>query len=1049
MKARIHSPLLGAAVLAGAIAVPVVGQTAQTPADSVLFYETRVRPIIESQCLKCHGQDPDRLKSGLSLVSRSGLLRGGTRGPAIDTVNPQQSLILRAIGYQDEQLQMPPPGRLNEREIKAITEWVQLGAPYGGANDDLKTLESADDFQITDADRAWWSVQPPLRPAPPTVRDTSWPINEIDRFVLARLEEANLRPAADAARLTLIRRAAYDLTGLPPTPEEAAAFAADEAPDAHERLVDRLLASSQYGVKWGRHWLDLVRFAETDSYERDRLKPGAWRYRDWVIHALNQDMPYDQFLVHQLAGDEIERPTASSIIATGYLRLGIWDDEPTDTKLAQYDDLDSILDTTSRVMLGVSMGCARCHNHKGDPIPQRDYYRMLAYFRGIAPYKVGGGNATTPANYVDQIPEDLGSPEAQASLAAWQRQRAVLMADVRSIVTQAAEDAGVRAVEAAIAARDRDLVAHLAFDDETPLVASDEKGRYHGRIEDVTVGAEGVHGHAFTFDGQNDFVRLERPVAADFTISFWFRTTETAPGGIDLRWFQGSGLVDSEVRGIFDDFGVAMVGEGYITAGTGKPETFLASGPGYHDGVWHHVAFTRRRVTGGLHLYVDGEVVSTATGSTEALNTSAFLDIGRMQPGYGYFHGDIDEVRIYARALDHREILDLYLGGGASTPFLHLVEEYAAKDAVRHREAIERLLVGHKPQPRLIEVLRVKEIGSQPPDTHVLVRGNPHAPAGRVDPGYPRILDATEPALPTPGPGAKTSGRRLALARWIVDRGNPRTARVMANRLWQYHFGRGLVRTPNDFGHFGVRPTHPELLDWLASEFVNRGWSVKSMHRLIMTSRAYRMGSRSDENALAVDPENDLIWRFDMRRLEAEEIRDSILAVNGSLNLQMDGPGVYPPMPEEILATASRPWQAWGDSPPDQAARRSTYIHVKRSLLSPLLETFDLADTDATCPVRFVTTQPTQALTMLNSTFVNEQAAIFARRVEHEAGRALDARVARALTLVLTRIPDEEEVTEGVNLVQELQREEGFTPELAFKSYCLVLLNLNEFVYLD
>ncbi len=271
---------------------------------------------------------------------------------------------------------------------------------------------------------------------------------------------------------------------------------------------------------------------------------------------------------------------------------------------------------------------------------------------------------------------------------------------------------------------------------------------------------------------------------------------------------------------------MALVGEGFITAGTGKPETFLASGPGYHDGVWHHVAFTRRRETGGLHLYVDGEAVSTATGSTEALNTSAFLDIGRMQPGFGHFRGDIDEVRIYARTLDHREILDLYLGGGASTGFVHLVQEYAAQSAERHREAVEQLLALRKPQPRLIEVLRVKEIGSQPPDTYVLVRGNPHAPAGRVDPGVPRILDATDPALPAPGPDATTSGRRLVLARWIVDRRNRRTARVMANRLWQYHFGRGLVRTPNDFGYFGVEPTHPQLLDWLASEFVNRGWSM-------------------------------------------------------------------------------------------------------------------------------------------------------------------------------------------------------------------------------
>ena len=490
-----------------------------------------------------------------------------------------------------------------------------------------------------------------------------------------------------------------------------------------------------------------------------------------MIDALNADMPYNEFLTHQLAGDEIDHPTAASIVATGYLRLGIWDDEPTDTALAQYDDLDSVLDTTSRVMLGMSIGCARCHNHRGDPIPQTDYYRMLSFFRGIAPYKVGGGNQPTPKNYTDWIPANLG-------------------------------------------------------------------------------------------------------------------TTDVASLPVD--W-----------------------------------------GPA-----------------------------------------------------------------------------------------------------------------------NLIEVLRVKEIGPEAPPTHVLIRGNPHAPAQRVEPGFPLILGNADPGLAARPADAPTTGRRRALARWIADDGNLRTSRVMANRLWQYHFGRGLSPTPNDFGRFGREATHPELLDWLATEFVAREWSLKSMHRLMMTSRAYRMSSRPPEGALEADPGNDLFSRFNMRRLTAEEIRDSVLAAGGGLNLELGGPSVYPPMPAEVLATASQPDKAWGDATPEQASRRSVYIHVKRSLRNPLLESLDMADTDSTCPVRFTTTQPTQALMMLNGEFMSEQAAALADRTGSSGG-ALDDRVAEALQVVLARQPSTPEIARGVDLIEELRREEGFDSESAFAAYSLLLLNLNEFAYLD
>ncbi|MCY3964201.1 MAG: PSD1 and planctomycete cytochrome C domain-containing protein [Acidobacteria bacterium] len=768
----------GSAVVAGpAILLALLfaasggAQTAQTPADGIKLFEENVWPVLEQNCFMCHS-DPERAENGLLLTTRAGLLRGGERGPAVSTSEPALSLLLHAIAYEDEQLQMPPPGRLAEADLEVIRQWVLLGAPFGGDEDELTEVAPAEDaFEITDADREWWSVRPLVRPDVPAVADSDWPLSPIDHFLLAKLEAAGLEPPPPADRRALIRRASYDLTGLPPTLQEVEAFEQDQRPDAWERLIDRLLASPHYGERWGRHWLDLVRYAETDGYERDRKKPSAWRYRDWVIDALNADMPYDEFLTHQLAGDELDNPTAASVIATGYLRLGIWDDEPTDTELAQYDDLDSVLDTTSRVMLGMSIGCARCHNHRGDPIPQTDYYRMLSFFRGIAPYKVGGGNEPTPENYTDWIPADLGTAEA------------------------------------------------------------------------------------------------------------------------------------------------------------GGPP-------------------------------VEG------------------------------------------------------------------------------------------PPANLIDVLRVKELGPEAPPTHVLIRGNPHAPAERVEPGFPLILGDADPGFEPRSPDSPTTGRRLALARWIAADGNLRTSRVMANRLWQYHFGRGLSPTPNDLGRFGEPATHPELLDWLATEFTARDWSLKSMHRLLMTSRAYQMSSRPPEGSLEVDPGNDLFSRFNMRRLAAEEIRDSVLAATGTLNLEVGGPSVYPPMPAEVLATASQPDKAWGEATPDEAARRSIYIHVKRSLLHPLLESLDLADTDSTCPVRFTTTQPTQALMMLNGDFMSKQARALAARIEGADGTVED-RVTEALEAVLARRAERVEVARGVGLIEELEREEGFEPEAAFASYSLLLLNLNEFAYLD
>ncbi len=347
------------------------------------------------------------------------------------------------------------------------------------------------------------------------------------------------------------------------------------------------------------------------------------------------------------------------------------------------------------------------------------------------------------------------------------------------------------------------------------------------------------------------------------------------------------------------------------------------------------------------------------------------------------------------------------------------------------------------------QALCVTEMGRTAPDTFVLMRGNAHVPGDKVEPHFPQILTSTLPISPNPPPDAKTCGRRLALANWITSKDDPMAARVMANRLWQYDFGRGIVRSPNNFGLQGDKPTHPELLDWLASELMDGGWRLKPLQREILLSNAYRMSSRGNPDALKADPVNDLFWRFDMRRLTAEELRDSILAVSGDLNLKMYGPSIYPDLPRAVLATESMPGHGWGHSPPEEQARRSVYVYVKRSLLTPILENFDLAETDRTSPVRFATTQPTQALTLLNSEFMQKQAALFAERLRREAGPDVGKQVRLGLSLATSRPPTDEEVKRGLDLIDALQRKDGMTPEAALKTFCLMAMNLNEFMYLD
>ncbi len=677
------------------------------PADapeSVAFFESKVKPLLAAHCFKCHGGN-GKAKGGLFLTSRLGILNGGDTGPAVSLESPRDSLLLDAVNYAG--YEMPPSGKLEADQIAMLTRWIELGLPWSpDGNIKPQPAEREGPPPVNDDARAFWSFRPVTRPTPPDIMDGTWVRTPIDAFVLSKLNQAGLKPAPHAEKTVLLRRAYYDLIGLPPSPAEVAAFLADTSPGAFERVIDVLLESPHYGERWGRHWLDLVRYAETNSYERDGPKPFVWRYRDYVIRSFNSDKPYDRFVTEQLAGDELEQVTPDSIIATGYYRLGIWQDEPVDPEQELFEDLDDLVRTTGEVFLGLTIGFARCHDHKLDPLPQTDYYRMLAFFRNV---------------------RRLG---------------------VRS--RESIEDASVC------------------------TLGSEEEARRN----------------------------MER-----------------------IAWHERE---SKEVRDALE-------------------------------------TLERRIVASLMGVDVDD-------WKTEALR----VEIARRHVGKSVSQ---DEFERY-------------------------VELAARRDELRK----------FRP-PGIEQALCVKEHGRQCPPTHVLVRGNAHVTGEEVEPGFPTVLSPPKPLIAPLAESVQSTGRRRALARWITDPSNPLAARVIANRIWQYHFGRGIVRSTSDFGFQGDAPTHPELLDWLASELVAGGWRLKRLHKLIMLSNAYQMSSQANEQSLAADPLNNLLWRFDMRRLSAEEIRDSILAVNDSLNrTAMFGPSVYVKIPDEVLAGQSMPGAGWGDS---------------------------------------------------------------------------------------------------------------------------------------
>ncbi len=968
---------------------------------------------------------------------------------------------------------------------------------------------------------AGWSYASLEPVQPPTVSDESWVTSDLDRFVLRRLEDAGLRPAPPADRVALVRRALFDLIGLPPSPEEVQAFLDDDRPDAFPRLVDDLLSRPQYGEKWARHWLDLVRYAETNGYERDSNKKFAWRYRDWVIDAFNSDKPYDRMILEQLAGDELDDRTPETTIATGYLRLMQWDDEPGQGRLqARYDVLDDVVSTTSEALLGMTVGCARCHDHKGDPISQREYYGFMSWFVGMTDMSIDGVLTSIASPEEEQRRVDAEKKKREDEARVIDRMRS-MEGEYLSRLNSEAVGAG-----ALVGLRYRFYRDTWDRMPDFDMLLPEAKGELPSGLLDLTVASRN-ESVGLVYEGN-----LTVPRPGSYTFNFrtrlhprlviagqevigagskkkkglWSATVELAKGLVPFRfdyWVRekGHGLDAwwTEATPALWRFTTEEPGEGWQSGplgegwDAGSPGFGTEGTPGARVGtewssgrIWLRTTFDwgdQRPADAVLVVHHDEDVEVWINGtpafkrggyrgdyevvevSPEARATlrpeGNVLAVHCRQTGGGqYVHvaplsrselgrGELADLAFGRRSLslrrapkERRKLQDEVMKRG---------REVLGEEAFGRYEALRKELdkVRRRRLPEIDRAMAVQERGPKPPKMHVHVRGNAHVKGAEVEPLVPACVSAPPPSPAKAREERRSSGRRRALAEWIVNPANPLTSRVMANRVFQHHFGRGIVETSSDFGELGSRPTHPRLLDWLANKLVAGGWSIKKLHRTIMLSSTYRMSGREDARALQEDPSNRLFWRFDGRRMTAEEIRDSMLAVSGQLNLKAGGPSFYSLMPKAALATSSRPGSVWGMSSDEESRRRSIYIKVKRSLLTPILSSFDLADTDKACPVRFNTTTPIQALSALNGAFTQRMADAFARRLTAECGEDDRARVRLGVVLVSGREADAEQLEDHVAFLAELREEYKLSDHDALQKFCLVCLNSNGFLYID
>ena len=956
----------------------------------------RATALLLARCVECHG--PDAQESRLRLDSRAGLLAGGEFGPAIVPGKGATSELVRRVSTTNREQRMPPDGEpLTSDDVRALVGWIDAGAPWPGH-------ESApDDAVARDPRLDHWAWQPIVTPPVPSRVDAFRHLpgveadrNPIDPFVRQRLAGAGLEPSPVADRRTLVRRVTFDLTGLPPTPEEVDAFVVDADPEAYERLVDRLLASPRYGERWARHWLDVVHYGDTHGYDKDKPRPHAWPYRDYVIRALNEDRPYARFIAEQIAGDVLYPGTPDGEEGIGFIAAGPWDfighrevpETKTDGKIARHLDRDDMVANAIGTFASVTIHCAQCHAHKFDPISQDDYYALQAVFAA------------------------LDRDDRRYSTDADVTRRAADL-EARRVAAESRKKELGKAIGPRLAAIEKEL-ASAAGDVKNPGPSFG----YHSAIaptQDVTKWVQ------VDLGDRHDIREVTlRPCHDTFNgigAGFGFPPRYRVEVADDPTFTTGVTTVASREEADASNPGI-------------EPQVFTAGVAGRYV----RVTATKLAPRSGdfILAIAELEVISAAGTNVARGRDVTALDSIEAPPRWQRVNLVDGEAPLDDRATRerlHAERNDLFAKAGQeqAAEYERLVADLAAIGAEESK----------LPALQVTYSVTTKVRGGVPRPIHVLSRGNVLTPAHEVGPGALGLVTALPARFDLPATHAEGE-RRVALARWLTDPANPLTWRSIVNRVWHYHFGRGIVATPSDFGRMGAAPTHPELLDWLAAQVRDGGGSLKALHRLIVTSATYRQASESREAAAAIDIDNALLWRQNRRRLEAEAVRDAVLAAAGSLDLTMGGPGWQD---FKVEHPEHSPHYRYDLADPEDRStwRRGVYRFIVRSQTQPFMTCLDCADPSMRVEKRNESLSALQALALLNNGFMVVQARHFADRVARETGANPAACVERACALALGREPDAEERAALV----------GIATTHGLANACRTILNLNEFSFVD
>jgi hypothetical protein len=1003
------------AVLWLAAAVVAAGSARADDARTEAFFENRIRPVLAGVCLRCHGQQ--KQSNGLRLDSREALLKGGDSGPALDPASLDQSLLLRAIRRVGDAAAMPPERPLPAQQVADLTAWVSAGAPWPERNARI-------------AAAVHWAFQPVRDVAPPAIRDHAWALSSIDRFILARLELAGRKPAPPADRRTLLRRVTYDLTGLPPRPEQVAAFEQDPSPRAFETVVDRLLDSPHYGEHWGRHWLDLVRYADTAGETADYPVPLAWRYRNYVIDAFNADRPYDEFLREQIAGDLLanegtRQRYAGRATATGFLaisrRFGF------DSENYHHLTIQDTIDTLTQTVLGLSVGCARCHDHKFDPISMNDYYALYGIFDSTRYAFPGSEQKQQVRAMLPLVPPDESQPQWRA----FDAQRAALALALEKH-HQGAPKAVLRSLHDVDG--DFELQAPASGGSNGVLVPP---WLYHGKIAVTTeaqspfrnVYARGKVGVSVPEDaGPYRIIQALYPRRTEdnckvlhVSLDFRVQGRESGSNAVHRFWIgaqPGSPAVE------------LLIAEDAISLRTGQTTERLGTSQKQQ---WQslQLALDLRSRTVSGRVGAPGHSTEFS-GKPFPVGWRGRIDLVALESFEPGATGGGAKLRFPAIEFDNLAVQESPIAAVSDAPA-------ASETDVESARAELETLLANGPFAMTYGMYE-----GTPHDVPVQLRGEPDRPGAVVPRGFIKVLGGGPLPEETSGSG------RLELASWLTRANNPLAARVMVNRIWQHHFGHGLVRTPNDFGVRGSPPSHPELLEYLAMRFVHSGWSIKAMHRLLILSSTYQQSSFvsiSPSDRAHEAKEGDFYSPFSRRRLSAEELRDSILAISGELDRTIARGHPFP-SPVGWGYTQHAPFSALYDHD-----KRSIYLMTQRIKRHPFLALFDGADPNATTAERPTTTVPTQALFFLNDPFVHAKAEKCAAWLLEERPDER-GRIELAWSKVLERFPTGVERAEAARFLREYRLELAAAGQndvelRAIAAYVRTLFGSNEFVHLD